>query len=236
MVNIFDLIIIAIAVVIIVLSAKKGFVASCLDAFSIVISGFVSFKFYEPVAQWFYDFCVSDLVKTSFKKALDNMGSGASFADKTQAMLAELPESALKIANEIGVNTQSIIGRFNQSLASNEDVFVETMAKEIGYPVMIFITEIITFIVLMVLCTLLVRFISKFFSGALEKIPLVGKLDSLLGGVLGLIKGAIILVAITTVFYIILATAQADSPLRAIADSKIYLFLAEYNPVISMLK
>ncbi len=236
MVNIIDLIFIVIAIVIVVLSARKGFVASCLDAFSVVISGFVSFKFFEPVAQWVYNLIVKDFMRTALVRAIEDTSKSASPAEKLNVMLAELPEGAVKLAQGMGINVNTLVSKINQSLASNEDVFIDTFSNEVVYPVMIFVTEIVVFIVLMIVSCLLIRAISNFFSDKLKKVPVIGSADTLLGGALGVIKCAVILVIITTVFYIILATAEADSPLIVIRDSKVYNFLAEYNPVISLIK
>ncbi len=236
MVNIFDLILIAIAIFVIVRSAKKGFVSSCLDTCSVVISGIASFKLYETAAKWVYDLFIGDLVKTSFAKVLEDTGKNIPFSSKVDAMLAEIPESAIKLASGMGIDVESLVANINQSIANDNDLFVDTLANEVGYPVMIFVTEIVVFIVLMVAITFLVRFLANFLSGILRKVPLVGSLDGLLGGVLGVVKAFVILVAVSTVFYIILATAQDGSPLESIANSGIYQFLAENNPVISMIK
>ncbi len=235
MVNIFDLIFVAIAIVVVVASARKGFVASCLDAFSVVIAGFVSFKFFEPVAQWVYDVIVKDFMRTALVRAIEDTGSNASAAEKINVMLAEIPEGAVKLAQGIGVNVNSLAATINQSISSDRDAFIDVFGEKVVYPVMIFVTEIVVFMILLVVSCLIIRAVSNFFSDKLKKIPVVGNVDTILGGALGLIKAAVILVAVTTVFYIILATAQDGSPLEAIRNSQLYNFLAEYNPVITFL-
>ena len=235
MINIIDLLLVILAIVIIVMSAKKGFVASCLDAFSVVISGFASYKFFEPVAEWVYNFCVRDLVKTTFARALDDMSSNLSFSEKVSGMIDSLPQTALKIAEGMGVNPKSLIGSINQSVASDKGAFIDVVTDKIAYNVMITITQILVFIALFVIICLLVRFFANFFSDIFKKLPLVGGVDSLLGGVLGAVKVAIVLVVVTSVLYIIFSTAEADSPLTIIGESKFYNFLAGYNPVITFL-
>ena len=100
---------------------------------------------------------------------------------------------------------------------------------------MITITEIIVFMLLFAAICLVIRLVSNFFSDNLKKIPVVGSADTILGGVLGVVKAVVILIVVTTLMYIILSTAKADSPLVAIGDSKLYSFLSGYNPVITFL-
>lgn len=235
MINIIDLLLVVLAVVIIVLSARKGFVASCLDALSVVLSGFAAFKLFEPVAEWAYNLFIRDLVRTSFARALDDMSSNLSVSEKVSGMIGALPESAVKIAEGLGFNANSLIGSFNQSLAADKDALINAVTDKIAYNIMITVTEIIVFIALFVVACLLIRLFANFFSDNLKKIPVVGSADTLLGGVLGAVKGAIVLVVVTTVLYIILSTAEAGSPLVAIGESKLYNFLAGFNPVITFL-
>lgn len=233
MINVIDLLLVILAVVIIVLSAKKGFVASCLDAVSVVLSGFAAYKFFEPVAEWVYNLFVHDLVMTSFARALDDMSSKLTVPEKITGMIESLPQSAVKIAEGMGFSLESVIGTVNQSLANDKDAFISEVTDKIAYNIMITITEIIVFIALFVIICVLIRLFANFFSDNLKKIPLVGKADTLLGGVLGAVKGAIVLVVVTTVLYIIFSTAEAGSPLIAIGDSKLYNFLAGFNPVVT---
>lgn len=235
MVNIFDVLIVLGAVAIVALSAKKGFVASCLDAVSVVLSGFISFKFYEPISAKLYDLCIRDLVKTTFTRALDDMASTLSFQEKVTGMVNALPETAVMVAKGLGFKVESAISSLNQSAAVDEEALINLVTDKIAYSIMINITEIIVFMILFAAICFVIRLVANFFSGNLKKVPIVGMADTLLGGVLGFVKAGVILIVVTTLLYIILSTAEADSPLVAIGDSKLYNFLAGYNPAISFL-
>ena len=235
MVSIVDVLIVVLAVVIIALSAKKGFVAACLDAVSVVAAGFASFKLYEPLSQKLYDFCIRDLVKTSFARALDDMSSSLSFLEKVTGMVNSLPETARLVAKGLGFNAESVMKTLNQSVASDNNALIELVTDKIAFNIMITFTEIIVFMLLFAAICLVIRLVANFFSDNLKKIPVVGSADTLLGGVLGVVKAVVILIVVTTLMYIILSTAKADSPLVAIGDSKLYSFLAGYNPVITFL-
>ncbi len=233
--NVFDIVVIAIALLVIVMSAKKGFVASCLDTFSMVISAFASYKLCKPIADSLYDMFIKDLVKTEFRQALDEMSSSLSVRDKVAGIKDTLPETAVKLARRLGFDVINITSALVPSTASN-DTLIETIADTIAYDVMITLTEIVTFIALFIVASLLVRFISAFFSNNLEKLPVVGKVDTLLGGVLGVIKAVVLVFAGSVLVYIIVQTADAGSSLESIRSSQFYMFMEQYNPIIDVLK
>ncbi len=233
--NIFDILIVVVAVVIIVMSARKGFVATCLDSFSMVISAFVSYKLCPVVANGMYDMFIKDLVKTEFKQALDDMSGSLSVTEKVAGMINSLPEIAVKLAESMGIDVNNMSSILVSGSATNETL-IETIAETLAYDIMITLTEIIVFIALFIIATLLVRFISTFFSHNLEKLPFVGKLDSLLGGALGIVKALVLIFAGSVILYIVAQTAEPGSLLESIKASQIYMFMEEYNPIIDVLR
>ncbi len=234
--NIIDIVLIAVVVVMVVLSAKKGFVASCLDALSLAISGIASYKLCEPAAKYAYDLFIGNLVKTEFRQALDDMSTSLSVKDKVAGMLNALPETAIKLMESKGMNIENLSGSVSSSLASNEEALIETVATTVGETIMLSFLNVVFFIILFILLTIVVRLVSNFFSNNLEKVPVVGSLDTLLGSVLGLIKALVVIVALNVLLYIIVSTAEPGSSLEAIETSQIYLFLTENNPIIDIIK
>lgn len=234
--NIFDIVIIALVVLIIVMSAKKGFVSTCLDTFSMAISAFASYKLCKGAADYLYELFIKDLVKTEFRQALDDMSASLSVKEKVVGMIEALPETAVKLASSMGIDVNNFTSTLVSTIAKDEEALIENVANTLAYDIMITLTEIVVFIALFIIFTLLVRFVSTFFSNNLEKLPVVGKVDTLLGGVLGLIKAVVIVFAGSVILYIIAQTAEPGSPLEMIEGSQIYMFMNENNPIIEILK
>lgn len=227
---IFDVLLIAVVVVVIILSKNKGFVASCLDTLSLVISAVVSFLFTNKIADFVYHLFVEDLVKTTFKNALDDASNGLTVGEKVSTMVDALPQSALKLAEYFGINIEHLKHNTSMGMFTDEEL-IEVVTEKVAYDIMILIVQAICFIVLFILVSLLVKFVSSFLSATLSKIPLVGQLDSVLGACFGLVKGCIIVVSISVLLTIIVATAEPNSPLLAIEDSFIYGFLKDLSPI-----
>ena len=229
-----DLIIIAIILAIVVLSAKKGFISTLLDTFSMGIAAFASYKFCTPVAEWAYTSFLKDLVENRFEKALDEVSGGAAISGKIMAMIDGLPQSAVKFAEATGFRKDVFAVSFGGGSFSNEQL-VDKVVNEIGYDLMIGVSKIIAFIALFIVLSVVIKVLCKFFK-KVNDLPLVGTLNAGLGGILGLAKGLVIVFAVCTVFYYISATIEDLTVQEAFANSKIYSFIIENNPVIDLLK
>ena len=234
--NIIDIILIAIAIFVIVRSAKKGFVASLIDTFSVVISAFVYYKLTPTVADSLYQFCIRDLVRTEFRQALDAMSTNLSVGEKVSGMIQALPETAVKLAGSMGIDVNNFSSSLVSSVATTEEALIDYVADNIAYDIMISLTKIVVFIILFILASLLVRFVSTFLSNTLEKLPVIGGINTVVGGALGLVKAAVIIFAGSILLYIIVQTAEPGSPLETIRASTIYQFMEQYNPIIDIIK
>ncbi len=98
------------------------------------------------------------------------------------------------------------------------------------------IARIIVFMILFIVLTISLKALSKLLSSLIEKIPLVGTADFLLGGVLGLIKAAILVYVVCTVSYLAVITENAENLKNIISNSYIYQFVTEHNPIVDLIQ
>lgn len=229
-----DAIIIAIIAVVIVRSSKKGFVSSLVDAFAMIIATIVSYMFTPEVSQFIYDSFIKNSVSKGFEKVLDDMNTNTAVADKVDAMIASLPESAVNLADSLGIiNLNSIGAGIHMSGVIDDNQLITTVLNDFAYNVMITITKIVVFFILFVVATLVLRMVSNFLEN-INKIPLIGKLNSTLGGVLGVAKALIIILVVCTVMYFIISSSDNVDLVGAISGSKIYNFVTENNPLLDI--
>lgn len=229
-----DAIIIAIIAVVIVRSSKKGFVSSLVDAFAMIIATIVSYMFTPEVSQFIYDSFIKNSVSKGFEKVLDDMNTNTAVADKVDAMIASLPESAVNLADSLGIiNLNSIGAGIHMPGVIDDNQLITTVLNDFAYNVMITITKIVVFFILFVVATLVLRMVSNFLEN-INKIPLIGKLNSTLGGVLGVAKALIIILVVCTVMYFIISSSDNVDLVGAISGSKIYNFVTENNPLLDI--
>lgn len=233
MAYIIDILIIALFAVLVGLAYKKGFISTVIDTFSVVISAIISHKIFEGVAEKAYNILVRDLVETRFERVLDDISSNLSVSDKITAMIDGLPQGAVKLAQIMGVNFSSLKASVTATNLSNDEL-IDLAVDKIGHLIMINITEVITFIVLFVLITICLKFVASIFKKA-NDIPLLGKFNALLGGVIGLVKALAIVYIVCTVFYFVAGMSGAAPVVDAVNSSIIYGFIIENNPIINLI-
>lgn len=234
MAYIIDILIIALFVFLVVAAYKKGFVSTVIDTFAVAISAVVSYKFFEPVAESAYNLLIRDLVETRFTRVLDEVSSSLSIADKVTAMIDGLPQGAVKLAEVMGVNFNSLALSMSSSGNLSNDELISLAVDKIGHTIMINVTEVVTFIAMFIIITIALKFLAGIFKKA-NDIPLLGKLNALLGGVIGVVKAAAIVFVVCTAFYFIVGMSGAGPVIEAINNSRIYAVIVENNPIITLI-
>ena len=234
MTYIVDIAIIALFVFIVVMGYKKGFLSTVIDTFALAISAVVSYMFCEPVAQGAYDLLVRDLVETRFTRVLDSISSSLSVSEKVSAMIDGLPPSAVKLSEAMGVNFNSLAASVSSGGNLSDDALISLAVEKVGHPIMITVTEVITFVAMFVVITLALKFLAGVFKKA-NDIPLLGKLNAGLGGVIGIVKAVAIVFIACTGFYFIAGMSGAAPVIEVINDSKIYGMIIENNPIVNLI-
>lgn len=234
MANVLDIIIVALFVFLVVTAYRKGFISTVIDTFSFVISGALSYKFLEPVSEKVYDLFVRNLVETRFTRVLDDVSSNLTVKDKLSAMIDGLPQSAVKLAELIGVNVNSLKLSVPSASKLTDEELISLAVDKIGHTVMIHITEAIVFVLLFIVIAFAIGFLVKLFK-KVNDIPVLGKFNAILGGAVGLVKATVLVFVICTVFYFVVGMSGAQPLIEAINNSHIYTVIIENNPIIGLL-
>ena len=233
MAYIIDILIVALFAFIVALAYKKGFISTIIDTFSVVISAIVSHKIFEDVAEKAYDLLVRDLVETRFTRVLDDISSGLSISEKINAMIDGLPQGAVKLAQVMGVNITSLTNSMNTAGSLSDDELIKLAVDKIGHTIMISVTEVVTFIALFIVITIALKVLASLFKKA-NDIPVLGKFNAVLGGVIGVVKALAIVYIACTAFYFIAGLSGAAPVIEAVNSSVIYKFIVENNPIINL--
>ncbi len=234
MAYIVDIVIVALFVFIVAMAYRKGFLSTVIDTFALGISAVVSYMFCDPVAEGAYNLFVRDLVETRFTRVLDDISSSLSISEKVTAMIDGLPQGAVKLADVMGVNFNSLKLSMSSGGNLSDDALIDLAVDKIGHPIMITITEVVTFVAMFIIITVALKFLAGIFKKA-NDIPLLGKLNAGLGGVIGIVKAAAIVFVVCTVFYFIAGMSGAKPVIDAVNSSFIYGFIIENNPIVNLI-
>lgn len=202
-----DIIIIAVLVLALVIGVKRGLLGAIAGIVSVVAAFFgaaLSASFLTPVVeQWLQPILMQKLEKRM---------QGAQTADG-EAMLGLLGFDGRSLTDML----QNVTDRIRETGEAMLSAVAGSVAHSIAYA----LVYLASFIVLLIVFRLLCKLIDKL------ELPVVSQLDSVGGGILGLIEGALL------VFVAVWAMQKFNWLLtpEMIADSTILKFFAEHTPL-----
>ena len=228
---ILDLIFIALAVVMIILGAKKGLIKALLDGLSTIASGIIAYILATPVAKVIYDAFVRGIVKSEFLKGLDDSGTDfGSISEKVNALVNELPEGALNIASKFGFDVNGAILNVVSSAPDSNESLVETLMTNIGDNIFLKITEAVTMFALFIIVSIALTFVIRLLNKVVKKLPVIKQANKLAGGLLGLVKAVVIIFVVSTV----LVFVQNEELAPMINSSVILKVVNDINPLLNI--
>ncbi len=230
-----DLVLLAVIVIFIVLGAKKGFIRALLDGFSTLIAGILAYSFTESVSQYAYDAFVRNMVRNSLSNALNSSKNDfGSVSEKVETLIDKIPESAINFSAKFGFNVDAVADSIIKSRPGDKEVLIDTIMTDIADKIMMPLVETITFIVLLVAFVLVLAVIIRLFDSLIKKIPVVKETDKIFGGLLGLLKGVVVLFVACTVLAFIAGSSQDEQFVEIVSSSKILEFVNNNNPLLNI--
>ncbi|MBR4762349.1 MAG: CvpA family protein [Clostridia bacterium] len=180
---ILDLIIVAIIVFAVILSARHGFVRTVIELAGFVAAFVIAFSVSSPLADVTYD----KMIKPSIVSSVDS-GAEVGKAEAADEIWESLPEIAKNCAESFGITKESFKNEALKATGNTSQV-VERVADKAVKPAVTKILSIIystvIVIILIVVSKLLARIINRLLS-----FSFVGTVNRFLGGVVGVFKGA----------------------------------------------
>lgn len=231
-----DIILAGIFIVLVVSAAKKGFVLTVLEVVAIIAALFCASYISEPIAQTSYDMFIKSSVVKTVNAEISEKAVPANLGD---VAFEAIPDYAVNFAECAGIDTQSVKISINNTISKavqngKTDEIGEKVEENCVRPIAVPAIRIILFFILFVILLLVFRLIAKAVSKMVQ-IPVVGTLDTVLGGVIGALRGAAVLIIVSTVFVTMLSGGDSDFAV-AVRESKVIEFVNGYNPFIDKLQ
>ncbi len=176
--------------------ARKGFMRKILSFLGAVASAVSAAFFSEPVARWLYDVLVRDLIRAVLSRRIaKSLGEGLSAT--AGGLLTALPKWASRMAN--GDADLPLPQAADQILPVVEELIDAILAQ----PVLMLLRGL-SFFAIFTLCSLFVRYVVRMFNGV-NFLPLLGPVNTVLGGVLGVGQALIVLYLLAVVAHVFVA-------------------------------
>lgn len=230
---VFDIAVVAIVVLFAIWGYRRGLMRTAFGLVGYIAAAGLSYLLSTPIANWVYNTFIrsatSDFILSSLSDGAKEQGIQTAVDQVIDALpksiVAFLPESSIKEVTE----------QLSQATPSNQEIASAVM-EHLIYPVAIAIIQLFTVIFLFLLLCIVVKTITKMLK-IVDKLPIIGKLNSGLGLVIGLGEAIVFLTFFTGAVAIMIQLSgdQWETVNRSVIEQTyLFRFLYHYNPLISL--
>lgn len=185
---ILDLIVLAIIIITVLISAKRGFVRTAVESVGFIAAVFISFTISTPLANTTYDKIIEPSIVSSVASVADTAANNS--AEAVDSFWNEMPEWVKSGIERAGISKESLDGSITANIGNGALSAAESASQSVIKPAvtstLALVYQVISLIILLIIVKPIAKLINKLFS-----FSLVGKVNSVLGGVVGLLKGII---------------------------------------------
>ena len=221
------------ALLVIVLMAcqayKKGFLNTVVRFVGMVFSIVGSMMLSGPVAEFVFDNYLSQKIENAVNEHIGNMTEVdiESFVDTIENLSDSLPEF---ISNIFTSDSGMKIEQWYQNTVEGKSADIAaSLMESIIEPLATGIIRSLTFIIIFTLLMLAVNIIAKIFIGV-NRLPIIGPFNEVLGGVIGAAQGMIYMFVIASMLWFVLsASGGRIGPVTVEVIEDTLLFKEFYN-------
>lgn len=189
-----DIILIALFVLMIILGAKRGFVLSVLTMLALIVSMIAATFLSDALTPQLYEDYVQDRATQMVEERLPEGIDATLGAKKTKEVLAALPEEIQDLAEAFGIDLSEIIADIDVKDSSTKGIAAE-IESGVVRPILQPVMRAIVFFALLVILYILLRLVILIVNNV-TKLPVLRTANKLLGGIVGGVKGLLLLLTI----------------------------------------
>ena len=225
---ILDILLIAIAALIIFRAWSKGFSSSFLSLASFVISAIASWVLHPPLASYLD----KAILNKPIVELISNKITQLAESGDTQTLFSDMPQSFKQFLDSFGIDPTKIEGDFANSTQSATE-FVTNLATDIAsslsYLISCAISIICIYLITMLICIILSLIIKK-----IVKLPVLHSADKILGLIIGVISSSFFLWMTCNVLALIVnglfAIYTDNQIVSAVQNSFVIKIFSSFNP------
>jgi uncharacterized membrane protein required for colicin V production len=205
---ILDVILLTVLVAFIFTAAKKGFMRSLLELIAVIVALVMAYQFSPVVAQAAYDNLVEESLIETVQTQLDENLNISSSTEKAELVLESVPSFMTSFASSLGIELEEVKTKITSETFSSENLATELVVK-VAQPIVVAALTALFFLVLSAVLMFALKWVAGLLS-KLFKIPLLGTVNKILGGVLGACKGVMVIIFISTLLKLIFAGGESE--------------------------
>jgi uncharacterized membrane protein required for colicin V production len=178
-----DLIVVAIFAVMILISAKRGFVRVVVETVGILAVLVVVAMSVNPLADVTYQKVIEPPIINSTSEVVFNSSS-----DAVESVWESLPTFVTENVDEFGITKEKIKEVVVSEGKADAKETLENISQKLIKPAVVTVLEIFYAVILILLLSCIVKLLAGIINKAFS-FKKIGKLNTTLGGVLGVVKG-----------------------------------------------
>lgn len=206
MVNYIDIILLAVMALTVYISAKSGFFKTLFDLVVYVLAVTLARSFSVTLAQTAFDSFIRKGAVSYLESSLQGIGS-TDYVTQAQQAVEAIPEGLRGLMQILGYSDEVLISQISSADLGGSNLIetlMNTVVEPVGTALMQFILFVILAIVLLIVGRVLVFLLNKI----IRKLPVIKRLNTLLGGVIGLLKGGVIVVIAVSLISVIASASD----------------------------
>lgn len=230
-----DIVLFVLWIIFIIVGAKKGFLHTLLEFAAFVAAMVVSYQLSAHFAPQIYANWLEPKVILALQDLLP--ASGGTAVQQAQAILSSIPEEAAAFVQSLGIDVNSLAKQIGELHIGSSAHLANVLADKVGGPIVVQVCKWIIFSVFAVVISVVLKLILSF-AGSRIGFPAVISADTVVGGVLGAVKGLLVVALVCMIAR--LAVDVIPNINESLVDVVNSSFIADtvnrFNPVLKAMK
>lgn len=217
MTYIVDIIIIAVFLISVLISYKKGFFRSLFDLIGTLVSILAARIVSSSLAPQGFDMFIKEPARATLTNTLGTAGT-TDYGTQVESAINSIPDSFNGIMNLIGINKQAILEKVSSSELAQGNL-VDNIMENIITPVGTALIQFVLFVILAVVFVLALKVIVKLLDFVIKKLPVVKSLNKGLGVVIGVLRGLLTVIIVSMLIGTVVSFIGNEEIIEAVNNS-----------------
>ena len=219
-----DMALLAIMLIFLIVSAKRGFLITLLEVLVFAIAVISAANLCKPAANSIYDTFIGPNITEKVSASLSENSDIMSSAGKASAVVDNLPKIIKTDPDENNITSEILNGDFSGTDAA------EKLSSDIAKPIAVTVLSPVIFLLLSIVLSLLLSVVAKWLN-KICKLPLIGTANTVLGA-FGILKGLIAVYFIGIILLLLSANSKQNTSFyEAVNNSAIITIIQNHSVV-----
>lgn len=210
---------------------KRGFLASLFRVLGFAIASCGAYIGSRALAETIYQLFLRQKFIKTVSEALST--ASADLTKSVEAVTGSVPKLLQGFFFDFFGGREGVTDEVGSLMSNSVQSMSVSVTDEMIYPIIYTVLQALCFILLFFAIMIVVRGLSKILRGV-KHIPLLGPVNSLLGGILGILQGvlmAVIIVLALNLFNGMTANNVSYVNEQAIGETYVFKYFYEWNPI-----